>query len=170
MKVLKFIHLLFAGLWIGGAVGLSLMIVGLSAAENDGQLQGFKLACKFVDDLVVIPGAVGCLVSGFFICLLTNWGFFKHRWVIIKWFLTVFCILFGTFHLGPKVNEQPVIALEDGLTALADPAFLANDLASLKGGIVQISLIVFMFLLSVFKPLKGRGGGLFPKVGPKKTG
>jgi hypothetical protein len=157
MKVLKFIHLLFAGLWIGGAVGLNLLIVGLQVAENDGELHGFNLACKFLDDAVVIPGAVGCLASGFLICLLTNWGFFKHRWVVVKWILTVFCILFGTFQLGPTVNDQPLISQEEGLAALANPAYLDNYHASLAGGAVQVLLILFMFYLSVFKPLKGRG-------------
>jgi hypothetical protein len=153
-KVLRTIHLIMAGLWIGGAVGLNLMIIGLQSAESDGQLLGFNLACKFMDDAVLIPGAMGCLITGFIISLKTNWGFKKHRWVLIKWFLTVFCILFGTFYLGPTVNDQPLISGAEGLAALANPEYMNNYYSSLKGGLFQVICLVFMFYLSVFKPFK----------------
>jgi uncharacterized membrane protein len=164
MKVLKLFHLIAAGLWIGGAVGLTLMIFYLNSPEIEGQLYGYNLACKFVDDFIVIPGAVGCLLTGFLISLLTNWGFIKHRWVIIKWFLTVACILFGTFFLGPKVNAQPQISLQEGMAALANPDYIANYQGNLKGGVFQLISICFMFWLSVFKPFKGRGKTVSPKA------
>ncbi|MDR1309095.1 MAG: DUF2269 family protein [Deltaproteobacteria bacterium] len=169
LRVLRTIHLVAAGLWIGGAVALNLMIAGLSTAESDGQLYGFNLACKFLDDAVLIPGAMGCLVTGILISSLTNWGFWKHRWVIVKYVLTIFCILFGTFYLGPTVNDQPEISYREGLMALSNPEYVDNYYSSLKGGAVQILLLLLMFLISVFKPLKGRGRGLVPEHGPKAS-
>jgi hypothetical protein len=163
LKFLKFLHLLATGLWIGGSVGLILMIYALPTPDNGGELYAYKMACKFVDDMVVIPGAVSCLVTGFLICLLTKWGFFRHRWVIIKWILTVFCILFGTFYLSPTVNNQPLIVAQEGLMSQANQEFVSNYYSSLKGGLFQLSLIVLMFGLSVFKPFKGRGSKLLPE-------
>ncbi|MDR1678091.1 MAG: DUF2269 family protein [Deltaproteobacteria bacterium] len=162
LKILKFLHLIAAGLWLGGSLGLNLMIIGLPVAKNDGQLYGFNVACKFIDDMVVIPGAIGCLLTGFLISLLTQWGFTKHRWVIIKWCLTVFCILFGIFFLSPTVNNQPLISSQEGLLALANNDYVKNYYVSLRGGLFQLFLIFFMFWLSVFRPLKGRGRGLMP--------
>ncbi|MDR1298316.1 MAG: DUF2269 family protein [Deltaproteobacteria bacterium] len=156
MRVLKTIHLVFAALWLGGSIGLNLMIIGLQTAESDGQLLGFNLACQYFDDAVLIPGAMGCLLSGLLICALTSWGFKKHAWVVVKWFLTIFCILFGTFALGPTVNNQPAITAELGLSALANPEYIENYYASLKGGVIQMVLLVFMFYVSVFKPFKGK--------------
>jgi hypothetical protein len=103
------------------------------------------------------------------ISLLTNWGFAKHRWVIIKWVLTVFCILFGTFYLSPTVNDQPHISAEEGIAALANPDYVSNHQASLRGGMVQLVSMVFMIWLSVFKPLKGRGRGVVPKPGEARA-
>jgi hypothetical protein len=139
------------------------MIYALSLPETDGELYGYNIACKFVDDFVVIPGAIGCLLTGLLICLLTQWGFFKHRWIIIKWVLTVFCILFGTFYLSNTVNEQPHLSADEGVMALANPDYVSNHQDSLRGGLVQVVSIVFMFWLSVFKPLKGRGKAIIPK-------
>jgi hypothetical protein len=73
IKALKFFHLLTAGLWLGGAVGLNLMIFGLALPETGGELYGYNLACKFVDDFAVIPGAIGCLLTGFLFSLLTQY-------------------------------------------------------------------------------------------------
>jgi uncharacterized membrane protein len=163
LKILKIFHMIAAGLWIGGAFGLFLLIVALPIPESDGQLYGFNVAAKFIDDFVVVPGAVGCLVTGFLISLLTPWGFFRHRWLIVKWVLTVMCIVFGTFFLSHAVNDQPVISSKEGLAALANADYVANYYFSYRGGIVQLACMAFMFWLSVFKPLKGRGKGLLPK-------
>ncbi|MDR2367828.1 MAG: DUF2269 family protein [Deltaproteobacteria bacterium] len=164
LRILKTFHLITACLWLGGAVGLTLMLFGMPLPETDGQLYGYNLSCKFIDDFVIIPGAIGCLLTGLLISLLTQWGFFKHRWIIIKWVLTVFCILFGTFFLSPTVNGQPRISAEEGLMALANVDYVANYHSNLKGGIFQLVSIVFMIWLSVFKPLKGRGKPLIPKT------
>jgi hypothetical protein len=91
----------------------------------------------------------GLLISG-----LTPWGFFKHRWVAIKWVLTVFCILFGTFVLGPTVNGQPEITNNLGLAALGDDQYMANWINSLLGGLFQILALIFMIAISVLKPFR----------------
>ncbi|MDR2934871.1 MAG: hypothetical protein LBV70_03185, partial [Candidatus Adiutrix sp.] len=101
-RILKIIHLVLAGVWLGGSLGLNLMLAALGPGQSGGELLGYDLARQFVDDFVIIPGALGCLFSGLLISLFTLWGFFKHPWVAVKWLLTVACILFGTFYLGPR--------------------------------------------------------------------
>jgi hypothetical protein len=86
--------------------------------------------------------------------MLTPWGFFKHRWVAWKWILTVACILFGTFVLGPMINGQPAISAALGLDALADPAYQANRSNNLLGGGLQLLAIFFMVVISTLKPWK----------------
>jgi hypothetical protein len=162
-RVLKIIHLLLAGLWIGGAVALWLMLATLGPGRSGGELLGYDLARKFVDDFIIIPGALGCLLSGLIISLGTPWGFFKHRWVAVKWVLTVACIVFGTFYLGPRVNGQPLLSLELGLAAAADPVYLANRWANLTGGWVQMAALVFMVAISVLKPWKKKQAGTGPE-------
>ncbi|MDR1656370.1 MAG: hypothetical protein LBT47_02285 [Deltaproteobacteria bacterium] len=156
LKILKTVHFITAGLWVGGAVGLNLIIFILAEGQSGGELYGYNVAAKLIDDLVIIPGAIGCLLTGLLFSLFSHWGFFKHRWVAVKWLLTVFCILFGTFYLGPKVNGQPLISISQGLAALTDPQYVANRLGNLRGGVVQVVLIVFMLYISVFKPWRSR--------------
>jgi hypothetical protein len=145
-----------AGLWLGGAVALFLMILSLDQAKSGEQLHAYDLAREFLDDFVLVPGAVGCLLSGLLISWTTSWGFFKHRWVAIKWLLTVAGILFGTFVLGPPLYSQAPLSSAQGLAALTNPDYLANRLWNLVGGVIQIFLIFFMVGISVIKPWKNK--------------
>jgi hypothetical protein len=155
-KVLKIIHLCMAGLWLGGAVALLLMILSLDQAGNGEQLHAYDLAREFVDDFVLVPGALGCLLSGLLISWATPWGFFRHRWVTAKWLLTVAGILFGTFVLGPPLYSQAPLSGAQGLAALTDPVYRANRLWNLTGGAFQIVLLCFMVGISVIKPWKNK--------------
>ena len=156
-RILKIIHLVTAGLWIGGALSLNLMLIMLGPGQSGAELQGYDLARKFIDDLIIIPGAMGCLLTGLMISWLTPWGFFKHRWVAVKWVLTVGCILFGTFYLGPRINGQPPISEALGLMALDDPVYLANRSQNILAGLLQVGLIFFMVAISTLKPWKKKG-------------
>jgi len=163
-KILKIIHLVMVSLWVGGAVALTLMAAFLGPGESDGQLYAYDMARKFVDDFIIIPGALGCLFSGLLISWLTPWGFFKHRWVTVKWVLTVACILFGTFVLGPFVNYRPLISFTFGLNALDQPVYAASlDRTLLLGGF-QVLVILFMAAISTLKPWKRKGAAKTPQI------
>jgi len=155
-RILKIIHLVMAGAWLGGALALNLMIGALGPAQSGAELLGYDLARQFVDDYVIVPGALGCLFSGLLISLFTPWGFFKRPWVAVKWVLTVACILFGTFYLGPRCNGQPLLALDLGLDAAVDPVYLTNRLENMVGGWGQMAVLVFMVVISVIKPWKSK--------------
>jgi hypothetical protein len=95
---------------------------------------------------------MGCFITGLLISGLTPWGFFKHRWVAVKWILTIFCIVFGIVVLGPTVNDQPQYSAKEGLLALNNPEYLSNYINSILGGIFQMLALIFMVTISVIKP------------------
>ncbi|MDR2351047.1 MAG: DUF2269 family protein [Deltaproteobacteria bacterium] len=154
IKVLKIIHLVFAGLWLSGAITLVLMFFALGPGKSNGEILGYVLSMKFVDDAIVIPGALGSLLSGILISVFTNWGFFKHRWVTIKYVLTVAGILVGTFVLGPRVNAQPGLAETLGMAAPGDPGYASNLGLCRFIGPIMVTNMLFMVAISVLKPWK----------------
>jgi hypothetical protein len=151
-KVLKILHFILVGLWLGGAVTLNLMVLALGPAESGPQLYGFDLACRFVDNAIIVPAALGCLTSGLLLSWLTPWGFFKHRWISVKWALTVACIMIGIVVLGPPVESQPALSGTFGLGALDDAVYAANRTGTLVGGSALILTLLFMLVISVLKP------------------
>jgi len=36
--------------------------------------------------------------------IFTNWGWFKHKWITVKWCINAFGMVLGTFWLGQWVN------------------------------------------------------------------
>ncbi|MDR1920252.1 MAG: DUF2269 family protein [Candidatus Adiutrix sp.] len=155
-KTLKTLHLITICLWLGGAVAINIMPLVMAPAQSGGELFGYDLARKFLDDFIIIPGAMGCLLTGLFICWLTPWGFFKHRWLVVKWALTIASILFGALVIGPFINDQPPISAELGLEALTDAVYAANFSQGLILGFLQTLVIIFLVVISVLKPWRRR--------------
>ena len=148
---LKGTHILFAGLWIGGGITLLAMQLGLDATGG-GELFGINRAMKFVDDFIIIPGAFGSLLTGLIYAIFTNWGFFKHNWITIKWIINTGGILFGTFFLGPWVNSLVPMAERMGIEALAEPQYIHNSSMNLWFGLLQVSTLIFALFISILKP------------------
>ena len=45
-----------------------------------------------VDEYFLIPGGIGIVVTAILYGTITKWGFFKHKWITVKWILTVLLI------------------------------------------------------------------------------
>lgn len=157
LKWLKGFHLLTVSCWIGGGIALFLLYF-LKADIDDGRvLYGINQSIHHVDMLlIVIPGAIGCLLTGLIYGFFTNWGFFKHNWLIFKWILTISTILFGTFFLGPWETAMMNISGELGITALSDPAYLYSQKMNFVWGGLQTFLLMVTVFISIFKPWKSK--------------
>ncbi len=152
-KWLKGIHILFACTWIGAAIILCLMNQFLKASYGM-QLYGIDVSMKFIDDFIIIPGANGVLLTGVVYSVFTGWGWFKRRWIIVKWGITIFGIIFGTFWLGPWVNELVPISKSHGLDAWIEPVYLHSRNMIFYWGMAQLSTLIFALFISVLKPWK----------------
>ena len=150
---LKGLHIFFAAIWVGGGVSLILMQTSLTA-DSGGMLFGIDRSMKFIDDFIIIPGAFGSLLTGLLYALFTNWGFFKHRWVTVKWIVNVGGILFGTFFLGPWLNAMPELSGRLGLAALSDPIYLHSKAMNMYFAPFQVGTLIAAVFLSTLKPWK----------------
>ena len=150
-KWLKSFHILFGCTW--AACGLSLTLMSLFIQPTEGlQLYGVDISKKFIDDVLVAPAATGCLLTGVIYSLFTDWGWFKHRWITVKWCINIFGVIFGTFWLGQWLNTLPPISQMEGLAALSNPIYLHAKTMNLWGGAFQNFTVIFAIFISVFKP------------------
>ncbi len=160
LKWLKVLHLLCVCCWIGGAVSLLLLYFLKSDVSDGGVLYGINKSIHHVDmAVVVIPGAIGCMVTGLAYSALSSWGFFKQRWIIVKWIITVSAILFGTFFLGPWETKMMHISGDLGLGALESSDYLFNQRMNLWFGLLQFSILIITVWISVFKPWRSSAAG-----------
>ena len=156
MKLLKMFHIFFALCWVVSALILLSLLV-IPHPQSGDELYMRSRIVQIVDDYFIIPGALGSLATGLIYGMGTNWGFFKHTWIAIKWVLTILQIAFGTFVLGPYVNNNVILADQvRDIALLNDPVFRGNVLTTLICGAAQFALLLFMVVISVQKPWKSR--------------
>lgn len=150
---LKCLHVLFSCAWVGAALCLVTMNFTMQAT-SDMELYGINISMKFIDDYIIIPGAIGCLLTGLVYSIFTNWGWFKHRWITAKWIINITGVIFGTFWLGPWLNSLPEISKAEGLKALTNAVYINNRTMLYYWGTLQALSIIFALFISVLKPWK----------------
>ena len=159
LKWLKGFHLITVACWIGGAISLLALYFLKKDVTNGDVLYGVNQSVHHVDmNIVVVPGAIGCLLTGLIYSLFSNWGFFKHNWLIFKWTVTLSAIVFGTLFLGPWETAMMEISGKLGISSLNDPAYLYNQRMNLIFGTLQVTLLIVTLFVSIFKPWKSKKG------------
>ncbi|GHH87418.1 DUF2269 domain-containing protein [Streptomyces capitiformicae] len=137
------VHVTASACWPGLTLGLlALAITAVttgSEAVTEASVRGMKL---FADWLLIPVGAL-TFVSGLVLSLGTQWGLARHRWVYVKFWLTLATLTATTLVLRPGMGEVVTAA---GSGALPD----RGDV--LMGPIVSLTAYVFMTVISVLKP------------------
>ena len=86
----------------------------------------------------------------------TNWGFFKHRWLTVKWILFIAQTLAGIFIIDKLMVINMVLLETQKSTALTNPVFAYNHQLRQIVVFIQIAVTISMIAISVFKPWKSK--------------
>jgi uncharacterized membrane protein len=154
-KWLKCFHLLTVIGWVGGVISLSVLhFLRFKASGIGADLHGIDRAAHLIDWAVVVSlGAIGVFLTGLLYSWCTNWGFFRHKWIIAKWIILLFCTISGLY-LGSWEETMGAISQQLGSAALQDPRYISSMYLNFWLGSIQVVLLIFAMCLSVFKPWK----------------
>jgi len=136
--------------WLGAVlVFLALSIVGLRGGDA-ATVRSAYVAMNLAGELVIVPLSFLALATGLVLALGTEWGLFRHYWVLVKFALT----------LGATA-----LLLLHQFTAVAEAARLVSVEPAVSGGcvgalgvqlVVDASLAVVVLVvatvLSILKP------------------
>src|SRR5687767_14273305 len=76
--------------WLGAVAGfLALAVAGLTSHQAE-TVRAAYLATELITWFVIVPLAFASLLTGLVVSLGTEWGLFRHYWVLIKLLLTIF--------------------------------------------------------------------------------
>lgn len=145
-------HIGFAALWTGTVLSMFLLSLRNTNAVNADALYALNSAITLLDDYVVIPAAIGSVLTATLLCWTTNYGFTKFYWVISKWFLTTGLVIFGTFWLFPWGNMAEEISAQEGLQAFTNPIYSFDAKGVLVGTLLQALFLAVIIGISVLKP------------------
>ncbi|WP_077194803.1 DUF2269 domain-containing protein [Streptomyces lydicus] len=158
-RTLLVLHVAVSVSWLGLTLGLlALGITGCTTGSPDMATAAYR-AMKIFGDWLVLPVALATLVSGLVLSLGTPWGLARHRWVYLKFWLTVVTVLLSVFALRPGINHQAA-------EAAAGTPGPAIDLVVAPA--VATATYFFITAISVLKPwgLTARGRRL--RSGPRR--
>lgn len=160
------IHVLSVVCWLGGAMVMLLLGTYMLKAENGEQLYYTLDNMHLIDVVLIRYTALVALLTGILLSVWTNWGLFKHYWILIKLILTVALIGFGIEYMGDWLSQIVCIGKQERFLALSDAAFLNASYSLIGGAIANIVSLIFMTAISYFKPF----GKISKKVQKSKPG
>lgn len=146
--------------WLGAVIAfLALAIIGLRGNGTDGAIRSAYVSMEAIGWFVIVPFSLASLISGLIQSLGTQWGLFRHYWVVAKLFITVGASALLLLHMTVMATVA-----EAATTGALLGDHLKNPRVQLAGdasaAVVVLSIAV---ALSVFKP-EGRFG-----AGEKRT-
>lgn len=155
MKTLKIFHLLFAVMWIGGVMALVSLQLG-SSPETEQMMYTAAVDHLIVDEFFLIPGGIGIVVTALLYGTFTGWGFFKQRWLAVKWVLTILLVVIGAGYMGVTIKANAEYARNMLTEHLCADVYRANVRHVAIAGIIQLVGFIYIMAISVLKPWKKR--------------
>ena len=153
MKALKILHLLFAVMWFGGVMALVSLLLGTHPTTPEMMYMSAK-DHLVIDELFLIPGGFGIVITSLTYSILTKWGFARHRWILVKWMLTILLVVLGKAYMGVVLERNFAYAGQILNDSAATEPFFKNIHGVAVAGIVQLIGFTIVLVLSVTKPWK----------------
>ena len=152
VKLLKSLHLIFVGLFLGAAAGVLVSLrLMYTRGENLDHLTADMLQASLVNGLF-LWAFYGLLATAIVFSLFTSWGFFRHTWVVIKWLGLGILVTLTVIGLIPAVDG--LAALSDGRYSIPNAGELYSEL--FRQAVTMASLVIgigaVLVGISVFKP------------------
>lgn len=153
MKWLKIIHVFLVVLFFGGILSSLALNLHIDFSNYDESHLAYKNLI-IISDNIVRWGAIGTLFVGLIYGFFTNWGFFKHRWVGVKFILYMVQTVVGIFVVDKFMLANMELLESQGALALSNPVFIENHEIRQYAVIFQVAVTIFIFIISYLKPWK----------------
>lgn len=151
-KWLRIFHLYMVSVWGGGASSL-FAIHCLYAPDSWPELHARNLVLLYVDNYVLVPSAIGCMLTGLLYCHLTKWGYLTYYWIIGKLIANSLFLFVGYFWFIPWIDR-----MVESSSAIAsrymefDSRYIASIQMHMAMIAAQALLVFVLIVISVFKP------------------
>jgi hypothetical protein len=144
------VHLLTVTVWLGGVVSIFIFALRAFSLDATGFLQ-LAPEILWVFPRLLLPVGIITLLEGLYYGFLTNWGFFRHKWLLAKWALF--------FVSGYLIGGGFIAQMQAALLRAQNGTYIGGwpdsgaALLSLAG---HVAALTAMYILSVYKPGKAK--------------
>jgi len=145
--VVKFLHVLLAMVWVGGAILIQLMARSAQASSVPGRLAELSADIENVGKKVFTPISILVLLLGIYLVQEGNWGF-GSLWISLAMLGILISIVNGAGYLGPQNAKLTKMMQAE---SEASPAVREKMATLLRVARMEIVLLVFIVFLMVTK-------------------
>ncbi|PAE36668.1 hypothetical protein [Bacillus sp. 7884-1] len=147
-KFALMVHITSSVGWIGAVVGfLVLAITGLTS-QDDQMIRAAYISMELTAYFAIVPLSLASLLSGLVQSLGTQWGLFRHYWVLVKFLLTIIATIVLLLQLEPI----SYIASKAAETTLSSSDLRNARLSLVVHSIGGLLVLLVVTSLSVYKP------------------
>jgi uncharacterized membrane protein len=147
-KLVVVLHIISSVSWLGLTIGnLVLTITGATTDNPTTQHAAYRVM-GILGDALFIPISVTAFVTGTLLGLFTSWGLFQHRWVAVKFWLTLIAVVLTPLSLLPGIHDAVAAVSRTPPDQLAD----VDPNGAISAGCVSLTMYTTSVLLSIFKP------------------
>ena len=141
-------HLTFSVGWLGAVVAyLALAIAGLTS-HNAQMVRAAYLSMELIGWFVIVPFSLAALLTGLVQSLGTQWGLFRHYWILVKFLLTTGATIVLLRHMQ-AMSRMSDLAAETIMSSADFRALWIQLVVHAAGGLL---VLVAATTLSVYKP------------------
>ena len=145
------LHIVASVGWIGIIAGfLALAIAGIVSSDANLVAASY-LAMNFSYRAVVIPLGLASILTGLLSSFVTDWGLFRHYWVVVKLLLTTPAVILMLVHIRPVGRAAHAAAA----TILSPADLFGLRLQLVAEASAALAVLLVATALSTYKP-RGR--------------
>ena len=146
-KLALTLHVAISVGWLGAVAAYMALDFTVAGGQDARVLRGAYLGMDLIARKVIVPLAVGSLISGVVMSLGTKWGLFRHYWVLISLLLTT--VATGVLLAETRVISHLASVAANPGTSDAEIRALGDTLAHSIGGAL---VLLVVFFLNMYKP------------------
>ena len=149
-ELVKYVHILCAVAWVGGAFYAQLLAIQVSRSSDPADLPKLGRHIEFLGTRVFLPASILLFIAGL-IMVTQRWAF-QQTWITMAIILWLVSALVGSMYLGPKSKRVAQLFDAEGPTSAAGRALLARLFLVSR---LELGSFLVIIALMVFKPILG---------------
>ena len=127
----------------------SVSIAGLTSQDAE-EVRAAYLAMDLIGLFIIVPMSLAALATGLVQSLGTEWGLFRHYWVLVKFLLTILATILLLLHQFTAVGVAARRVSGTAPVTLLEVGQLGTQLVGDAG--LALLVLLAITTLSVFKP------------------
>lgn len=146
-ELVKYIHILCAITWVGGAFYGQLLAIRVQRSPDPGDLPKLAHHLEYLGTRVFIPASILLFIAG--VIMTTQRWAFQQTWISIAIVLWLVSALTGALYLGPRIKRLGDLFDAEGPTSAGGRRLLDRVFLVARLELVAFAVIV---ALMVTKP------------------